>query len=231
MKTTAADIGVEARNNFTTKWIVREGREIPETGEVNLGNDAVVLDAAVLYADLAGSTELLERFPESFTASAIKSFLGAICNVIKNTGGSIASFDGDRIMAVFIGDFKCSDSARAGLQIVQAVKVVNESLGNVYPARVDRLDFAVGIDVGKVFVVRTGIRDCHDLSWVGLPVNYAARLSKIRGRDEKVFITDRLFRRLNNNSRYGGNTQCMWVEIQTGIIPEIVWGSSWYWRF
>lgn len=232
MATTLADIESFSKTLFSTKWIQREGRIVPESEDVKLGNDAVLLDAAVLYADLAGSTQLLERFSETFAASAIKAFLDSACKVIKNNGGVITSFDGDRVMAVFVGNSKCSASAKSGLQISQAVKTINASIGDVHPYRTYKLDFSVGIDVGQLFVVRAGIRGANDLSWVGLPANYAAKLSEIRGRPEKVFITEKLFERLNDNSKYGGDERrCMWSAIQTSAVPVPVWGSYWHWTF
>jgi len=39
-------------------WDLRDGQVVPETDDITLGNSGVKLDATVLYADLADSTEL-----------------------------------------------------------------------------------------------------------------------------------------------------------------------------
>lgn len=44
---------------FKTKWKTRDGDKVPEAEDVQLGNDAVLLDGTVLYADLADSTQLV----------------------------------------------------------------------------------------------------------------------------------------------------------------------------
>ncbi len=52
----ADDLKQEVKDIFATRWISRDGQVVPEPGTVKLGNDAVKLEATVLYADLAGST-------------------------------------------------------------------------------------------------------------------------------------------------------------------------------
>ena len=55
------DLNSKVKEIFRTAWSERDGVKIPEPEDLKLGNDAVKLDAAVLYADLAEST-YLERF-------------------------------------------------------------------------------------------------------------------------------------------------------------------------
>ena len=155
---TLNDITQEVSEVFRTKWTRRKGTVVPESGSLQLGNDAVVLEGAVLYADLKGSTNLVNEYKDYFAAEVYKSFLITACSVIRRNNGVITSFDGDRVMAVFIGDLKCSNSAKAGLQLFAAVKRINEELLRQYPSCAYRVDYAAGIDVSDLFVVRTGIR-------------------------------------------------------------------------
>ena len=76
---------------FSASWTKRNGQVVPETTDVGLGDDAVLLNGTVLYADLA---------------KIYKSYLHCASRVIKANGGVITAFDGDRVMAVFIGDGK-----------------------------------------------------------------------------------------------------------------------------
>lgn len=49
---TLDEIGKSVSEIFKTKWSRRKGIVVPESDSLQLGNDAVVLDGAVLYADI-----------------------------------------------------------------------------------------------------------------------------------------------------------------------------------
>lgn len=87
------------------RWEIAEGRVVPETENIGLGNKGVRLDATMLYSDLADSTEMAMHSQE-IAAEVYKAFLACCTKVIILRGGSIRSFDGDRVMGVFVGDSK-----------------------------------------------------------------------------------------------------------------------------
>ena len=232
MKKTLNEIASESSFIFKTNWSRRKGLVVPTSDTVQLGNDAVEIEAAVLYVDLASSTDLVLGHKDYFAAEIIKSFLLASCIVIRNNCGEIVSFDGDRVMAVFIGDKKCSNAAKTGLQITSAIREVDKSLKNFYTKTGYVIDYGIGIDVSDLFVIRTGIRGANDLSWVGAAANIAAKLSELRGRREKVFITDKVYDRMANSSKYGGkDNECMWTDLSLNIRGNKIYGSDWYWNF
>src|SRR5436305_6043510 len=100
---TADEIRQEVKAIFATNWKKRDGLVVPDSDSVKLGNDAVELDATVLYADLADSTELVNKYYDHFAAEIYKTYLVTACRIIRLRGGEITAFDGDRVMAVFIG--------------------------------------------------------------------------------------------------------------------------------
>lgn len=135
-------------------------------------------------------------------------------------------------MAVFIGNTKCSDAAKAGLQIRSIVGKINLQIKEIFSTTDYQIDYATGIDVSNLFAVRTGIRGSNDLAWIGNSANIAAKMSELSYFSDKTFITGRLYERLSNTSKYGGERQeCMWRN--TGIIVENepIYGSSWSWNF
>jgi class 3 adenylate cyclase len=117
----ADDLKAQVLDILKTKWASRDGLVVPESDSVKLGNDAVKLNAAVLYADLAESTSLVDKFPRWFAAEVYKAFLHCASKIIKARDGVITAFDGDRVMAVFIGDYKHTNAAICGIQIKYAV--------------------------------------------------------------------------------------------------------------
>ena len=98
----ADDVRQEARDIFATKFTERTGYKVPEAEDVKLGNDAVTLDGTVLYADLAESTAMVNGYKPWFASQVYKSHLLSACRMIRNNGGTITAFDGDRVMAVFL---------------------------------------------------------------------------------------------------------------------------------
>ena len=52
------ELAAEVDAIIKARWELRDGEVVPETNDITLGNSGVKLDATVLYADLADSTEL-----------------------------------------------------------------------------------------------------------------------------------------------------------------------------
>jgi len=208
---TGNEIIAEIKTVFETKWQRRKGTKVPEPEDVKLGNDSVELDGTVLYADMADSTSLVKGHKDWFAAEVYKAYLVASCHVIRNNGGVITAFDGDRIMAVFIGDTKNTSAAKAALQLNWAVSRVNAALKVAYPNSAFRLQHSVGIDTSELLAARTGIRNSNDLVWVGTAANYAAKLSALSEDGYSVFITEPVFKKLSDSSKYGGSPKrLMW---------------------
>ena len=211
-------------------WTTRRGRVVPEPEDLGLGNDAVVLDGVVLYADLDDSTDLVDKMKPEFAAEIYKSFLACAARIIRSEGASITGYDGDRIMAVFIGDDKHSAAARTGLKINYAVlKIINPAIHSQYAGTRYEVQHHVGIDSCELFVARTGIRGANDLVWVGRAANYAAKLSARSG--PATQITSDVYNRLNDSSKYGPNRQNMWgSETAREIGGRTIYKSTWHWE-
>jgi class 3 adenylate cyclase len=225
------DIRKEVKEIFRLKWETREGKEVPEAETIQLGNHAVEIDAAVLYADLVDSTSLAKSFKSWFAAEMYKSYLLTACKIIRDNGGSISAFDGDRVMAIFMGSSKNSAAAKTALRINYAVtNILNPAIIEAYPNTSYRLKQVVGIDSGKLFVARTGIRGSNDLVWVGRAANYAAKLCSIREEGFSTFITGTTFDHLNDASKYGGSPKtCMWEKTIWKATGAAIYQSKWHW--
>ena len=227
---TKNEILEEVANVFKTSWKTRKGIKIPEAEDVKEANDAVKFDGTVLYADMRDSTNLVNGYKDWFAAEIYKSYLSAACHIIKNNGGEITAFDGDRVMAVFIGNSKNTSAAKAALQINFIVKEINTILKSKYTNNSFVLKQSVGIDTSTLFVAKTGIRSYNDLVWVGRAANYAAKLSTLGDENYSTFITESVYDNLNVSSKNGGNpARNMWEKTiwnETGIV---IYKSTWWW--
>src|SRR5689334_18513162 len=119
------DLGSDVKDIFATRWSTRNGTIVPAAEDVALGNDAVKFDeVVVLYADLAESTALVDGQAEHFAAEVYKAFLHCASKIVRQMDGEITAFDGDRIMAIFLGKSKRSNAANCGLKIAYAVREI-----------------------------------------------------------------------------------------------------------
>lgn len=229
---TSKEILSDVRGILSTKWQTRDGRKVPEAEDVKLGNDAVKLQGTVLYADLTDSTGLVSGYKDWFAAEMYKSYLVAASHVIRNNGGTITAFDGDRVMAVYIGDSKNSAAAKTALHIAYIVKEINAVVKEVYPNSGYQLRQSVGIDTSDLFVARTGIRNSNDLVWVGRSANYAAGLCGLVDDSYSSFITESVFNQLRRDVKYGGNpSRLMWDKGYWQLRGITIYKSSWWWGF
>ena len=221
----------EINSIFKTKWKIREGRIVPDSDNISLGNDAVKIEGTVLYADMDDSTGLVNGYKDWFAAEVYKAYLVAACKAIRHEGGEITAFDGDRVMAVFIGSAMNSSAIKAAMQINYLVGQINNALKNEYPSSAYKLQQTIGIDTSPLFVAKTGIRNSNDLVWVGRAANYAAKLCSLGDSSYSIYITEDVYNRLNNKSKYGGDPQKnMWekrIWTKTGLT---VYRSNWWWK-
>lgn len=227
----ADEILAEVKAILATKWQTRDGKKVPESEDIRLGNDAVKLSGTVLYADMADSTGLVQGYKDWFAAEIYKSYLVAVCRLIQNNDGIITAFDGDRVMAVYIGDSKNSNAGKTALQINWMVGEINDHVKKSYPNTSFILKHTVGVDTSDLFVARTGIRNSNDLVWVGRAANYAAKLSGIDDTGYSLFITEAVFDKLSDATKNGGTPKrSMWDKSYWSDGGISIYKSRWTWK-
>lgn len=228
----ASEIMSEIRKIFGNTWVTRDGYVVPEAENVTLGNDAVKLTGTVLYADMADSTNLVNNFKPWFAAEVYKAYLNGASKVINRNDGKITAFDGDRVMAVFMGGSRNTEAVRAALQINYMVKQINLAIKTAYPNTSYILKQTVGVDVSELFVAKTGIRKANDLVWVGRAANYAAKLCSIKEEDFSTYITEDVYLHMGDKTKFGGNpSRNMWEKRNWIEQGKSIYRSNWWWEF
>ncbi len=226
------DIKAEVKRIFASEWKERDGQVVPEPADLKLDNDAVKFDrATVLYADLDGSTNLVDTKKWWFAAEIYRTYLYTAAKIIRNEGGAITAYDGDRVMAVFIGDPQSTPAVRCALKINWALKeIINPAVKVRYSDANFTVKHVIGIDTSIVRAARIGVRGGNDLVWVGRAANYAAKLANLSS-EKSVWITEELFGKLNDDAKFGGkNKELMWTEYSWNAFgKKKIYGSSWTW--
>lgn len=215
---------------FVKRWTIRNGINVPESENLQLGNDAVELDGTILYADLDESTALVDNFKPEFSAEIYKAFLYCAARIIRYEGGVITSYDGDRIMAVFIGESKNTSAARTALKINSArIHIINPAIKKHYQGTDYELHHTVGIDASKLFIARTGIRGSNDLVWVGRAANHAAKLTTLSA-DFPSRITKEVYDMLHDEVKYSSDNRLLWEPVTWNTTGRKIYRSTWYWK-
>lgn len=226
--TLADDLKAEVTKIFKSQWTERDGRSVPEQSSIGLGNDAVLLDAVVLYADLAESTAMVDHFESAFAAEVYKAYLHCCAKVIRAEGGEITAYDGDRVMAVYVGDSKNTSAARTALKLNHIrLKIVQPAIVAQYPDTKFVLRHAVGVDSSKLRVARTGIRGANDLVWVGRAANHAAKMSSL-SHEYPSRISAEVFGCLREELKTT-NGQPMWEAANWTDMNRTIYRSTWTW--
>lgn len=210
-------------------WDERDGRQVPDDSSLTFKNEAIKLDATVLYADMADSTDLVDRYEPYFAAEVYKSFLHCSAKIIKSCGGEVTAYDGDRVMAVFIGDSKNSSAAKAALKISWAVsEIIRPTFKKQYPNSDFSLRHVVGIDTSELFVAKTGVRGANDLVWVGRAANHAAKMASLPD-NYQTYISASVYKVLAPYAKLSEGRD-MWETYRWDELDgRTVYRSTYYW--
>ena len=203
------DLDSQVRKIFSDVWTTEKTAGAPNPEDLRLNNHAKNLDqATVLYADLDGSTDMVNKYKWSFSAEIYKAYLQCAARVIADAGGIVTAYDGDRIMAIFTGDSKNSSAARAALKINYAVhKIIRPAVKETYSDTAFLLNHVIGIDTSELHAARIGVRGYNDLVWVGRAANYAAKLTSLQG--QSIWITEDVYNKLNEDAKFSSGIN-MW---------------------
>ncbi len=222
------DLQQWVQDTFRGDWEVQQTTGIPEATGLRLNSNHVkdLQDATVLYADLNGSTEMVLGHLWQFSAHIYKCFLRCAADIIRDCGGTITAYDGDRVMAVFTGPNKDVDAALCGLKINWAVaNIIRPAIPLKWKTDFV-LNHVVGIDTSQLRAARVGVHGLNDLVWIGRAANYAAKLTSWRGKPTRITVD--VFNKLPANAR-SYNGQDMWVPEHWAERNIWTYSSVWAW--
>lgn len=215
---------------FQSSWSETNAQIVPIPTSIGMGNHTKLLkEAVVFYADLDGSTSMVDSMKWEFSAEIYKTFLHCAAKIIKEEDGVITAYDGDRVMAIFIGDNKYDSAVRAALKIKWAViNIIQPAMKAMYKTSFV-INHVVGVDVSDLRAVRTGVRGDNDLVWVGRAANYAAKLTSLSS-EHSTWITKDVYDNLSLNCKHS-NDKSMWESRTWSSMDNLrIYRSNWSWR-
>ena len=142
-----------------------------DNSKLTFGNKGLSCNFAFLFMDIRKSSQLHEQYGFTKAAKIYQSFHDINVRVIEENNGFVRSFDGDRVMAVFVGNMKNSNAVKAAMQIQWAIRnILNPKFGV-------KIACGGGIDYGEILVTKVGKgrdKNNNDLVWIGKADNYAS---------------------------------------------------------
>ncbi|MCV7344564.1 adenylate/guanylate cyclase domain-containing protein [Mycolicibacterium rhodesiae] len=142
-----------------------------------------VREAAVLFVDLVGSTQLAQSSSPAEVAGVLNDFFQIVVDSVDERHGLINKFQGDAVLAVFGAPLPSARAASDALATARALTVALRRLPVV--------DFGIGVSAGRVFAGNIGAEHRYEYTVIGDPVNEAARLAdRAKTTGERALCSD-----------------------------------------
>ncbi|HME02802.1 MAG TPA: adenylate/guanylate cyclase domain-containing protein [Solirubrobacteraceae bacterium] len=168
--------------------------EVVARTDDNLRLGAVERDCTVLFSDLRGFTSFSEKQPAPTVIEVVNCYLNEMTEAILEAGGTLISYMGDGIMALFGAPLEQADHAD------RALAAATEMIGT----RLDRFNdwlaehdhdhafaMGVGINSGPVMAGNIGSEQRVEYTALGDTTNTASRLEGMtKGSGHMLFIAD-----------------------------------------
>jgi len=167
----------------------------------NLRLGGVERDCTVLFSDLRGFTSFSESQPAARVITVVNYYLNEMTQAILDAGGTLITYMGDGIMAVFGAPLEQEDHAD------RAVTAAREMIGprlqsfNAWLGEqgFERFVMGVGLNSGQVMCGNVGSEQRVEYTAIGDTTNTASRVEGMtKGSGHMLFIADTTRQRLHD---------------------------------
>ena len=143
----------------------------------------------ILNSDIAGFSRLLQTMRAEELVAFLNDYLERMIDVVLAHGGNIDKFQGDGMLVVFGAPNDMPDHAEQALKAARAmIKEIDKFNRELVEAGKPPISVGIGIDTGEVVAGHVGSDRRLEFTLIGLPVNNAAHLSKVR--PAKVLLSE-----------------------------------------
>ncbi len=209
-----------------------EPRGVPEPQDIAQGNRAAKLEATTLFIDVRQSSDITNAFRRQTAAKMMKSYFDGSVRIIKKNGGEVRSFNGDGMLAIFVGDSRSNNAVKGAMQVKWFVNHVLQPkfrryFENNQSADGQALESSIGcgLDEGQIFAVKVGIRGTNDVAWVGRCTNTSAKLAGETSSPREIAITRAVYKRLYDSRKYSVSKEqgnFMWSKEQMRNVGGVM---------
>lgn len=183
-------------DNMLTTYLGGDAGKRVLSGQVRRG-DGDTVRAALVMADMRGSTKLAETEGRESYISTLNSFFDAIAAPFNRNGGQIMSFLGDGFLAVYPCDRHREPSETACRAALDASYKATQRMAELNERRraegLTEIGYGVGLHVGNVMYGNVGLSDRLTFSVFGSAVNEAQRLQQLTKKYPQRLIASKEF--------------------------------------
>ena len=184
-----ARIGHRISENVVKTYLGADAGRRVLRGEVTRGSGQVI-DAAILFADIRGFTELSENLSGPDVIDLLNGYFESVIDPVEGHGGQVLKLIGDGVLAIFpLGRggakpacFAAATSAMAAFANLAEVNRVRGAAG----ARTIRI--GITLHVGRVIYGNIGATSRLDFTVIGPSVNLVSRLQRLCRRFGKAML-------------------------------------------
>lgn len=158
-------------------------------GSVRLGG--VRLIGTVLFTDLRGFTTFAERTAPDRVIEVLNRFLSEMSDAVLDNGGTLVSYLGDGLLAVFGAPIELDDHADRALATAREMLAVRLPRFNRWADAEQPFGMGVGVSSGPLMSGNIGSERRLDYTAIGDTVNVAARIeAHTKEVSQKALIAD-----------------------------------------
>jgi adenylate cyclase len=165
--------GLRERDRVRDLFGRHVGEEVARSAllrDLELGGE--LREAAVMFADVLGSTAFAVTRDPREVVERLNHFFGTVVETVTVHGGWVNKFEGDAALCVFGAPTEHPDAAGAALAAARELR-------RRLDAELDGLDAAIGLSAGSVVAGNIGAAQRYEYTVIGDAVNEAARLTEL----------------------------------------------------
>lgn len=182
----------------------------------------------ILYADLAGSTNMSMTLPADKLSTIIQAFTYEMSSVIESHHGYVLKFVGDAVIAFFPSGYNkllaCDRAVQCANSMITVIKNGINPILNQYDY--PELNVKVGIDEGENVVVQYGHDKSSQIDVLGYCMNIAAKITSLT-KPNKIAIGEDVYEMLHPSIRTKfkqmnfGSEEWKYTDRETGRLYRV----------
>jgi len=184
-----ARVGHRIAENVLKTYLGEDAGRRVLRGEVTRGSGEVI-EAAILFADVRGFTELSETLPGDAVIELLNGYFESVILPVEGHGGQVLKLIGDGVLAIFPlgrGGAKpaCLAAGAAALEAFAHLAEVNRTRA---AAGVRTIRIGITLHVGRVIYGNIGASSRLDFTVIGPAVNLVSRMQRLCRRFGKAML-------------------------------------------
>ncbi|MDQ6660952.1 MAG: adenylate/guanylate cyclase domain-containing protein, partial [Chloroflexota bacterium] len=184
---------------------------------LNLGGETK--EISVIFADIRGYTRLSESMAPEKVMNLLNSYLEIMVKEVWDEGGTLTTFIGDALMAIFNAPLQQDDHALRAVRAAWKMRMAVLDYQRANPLGVP-ISFGFGVNSDKATVGNIGSRDLiQNYTAIGDAVNVASRL-QTNASDNNILLNHSTFVRVRQHVKV---SQMPPLSVKNKSAPLDVW--------